>query len=81
MLQKYEDLKDPNVRFYKTGKGVMTEREKTMMHNKFVLVADTPEETAASRTAFAAAAKEAPQLAAYLDHHMPFYEKLRALAL
>ena len=42
---------------------------------------DTPEETAASRAAFAAAAKEAPQLAAYLDHHMPFYEKLRALAL
>jgi hypothetical protein len=45
------------------------------------IVADTPEETAASRAAFAAAAKEAPQLAAYLDHHMPFYEKLRALAL
>ena len=43
MLQKYEDLNDPNVRFYKTDKGVMTEREKTMMHNKFVLVADTPE--------------------------------------
>jgi hypothetical protein len=45
------------------------------------IVADTPEETAASRAEFAAAAKEAPQLAAYLDHHMPFYEKLRALAL
>ncbi len=43
MLQKYEDLNDPNVRFYKTDEGVMTEREKTMMHNKFVLVADTPE--------------------------------------
>ena len=41
MLQKYEDLVDPNVRFYMTNKGVMTEREKTMMHNKFVLVSDT----------------------------------------
>ena len=43
MLQKYEDMNDPNVRFYMTDKGVMTEREKTMMHNKFVAVADTPE--------------------------------------
>ena len=41
MLQKYEDMNDPNVRFYMTDKGVMTEREKTMMHNKFVAVADT----------------------------------------
>ena len=45
------------------------------------IVADTPEETAASRAEFAAATKEAPQLATYLDHHMPFYEKLRELAL
>jgi hypothetical protein len=45
------------------------------------IVADTPEETAASRAEFADAAKEAPQLVAYLEHHMPFYEKLRALAL
>lgn len=43
MLQKYEDLNDRNVRFYKTHKGVMTERKKSMMHNKFVLVADTLE--------------------------------------
>ena len=43
MLQKYEDLNDPNVRFYKTDAGVMTERKKSMMHNKFVLVGDTPD--------------------------------------
>ena len=45
------------------------------------IVADTTEETAASRAEFKAATKKAPQLATYLDHHMPFYEKLRALAV
>lgn len=43
MLQKYEDLNDPNLRYYRTDHGVMTEREKTMMHNKFVLVKKTGE--------------------------------------
>ncbi|MEE2981309.1 MAG: hypothetical protein VYA71_07190 [Pseudomonadota bacterium] len=45
------------------------------------IVADTTEETAASRAEFKAATKKAPQLATYLDHHMPFYDKLRALAV
>ena len=39
------------------------------------------EEAAARRAEFEATAAAAPQLSAYLDHHMPFYEKLRDLAL
>ena len=45
------------------------------------IVALTPEEEAAQRAAFEAAAETAPKLRAYLDHHLPFYEKARALAI
>jgi hypothetical protein len=43
MLQKYEDLHQPKLRYYRTDQGIMTQREKTMMHNKFVLVKKTAE--------------------------------------
>ena len=39
------------------------------------------EDTAVRRAEFEAAAAAAPQLNAYLAHHLPFYEKLRELAL
>ena len=41
----------------------------------------SPEEEAAQRAAFEKAAAEAPQLTDYLEHHRPFYEKARALAI
>ena len=40
-----------------------------------------PEEDARQRAAFRAAAEATPRLQALLDHHRPFYEKLKAEAL
>ncbi len=41
----------------------------------------SPEEEAAQRAAFEETAAKAPQLKDYLEHHRPFYEKARALAI
>ncbi len=40
-----------------------------------------PESAQAREEKFARAAQQAPQLARFLEHHRPFYERLRALAL
>ena len=41
----------------------------------------SPGDAAEVRSAFDAAVEEAPHLDGYLDHHRPFYEKLRDRAL
>jgi len=45
------------------------------------IVATTAAEEEALRTEFEAAAETAPQLRRYLEHHRPFYEKARAIAI
>jgi hypothetical protein len=45
------------------------------------IVATTAAEEEALRAEFEAAAEAAPQLRRYLEHHLPFYEKARAIAI
>jgi hypothetical protein len=45
------------------------------------IVAMTAAEERALRAEFEAAAEAAPQLRRYLEHHRPFYEKARSIAI